>query len=120
MSSNFLLMFALLIAGIVIDVVLALVLKRYPGTEQNVSQALLLVALALRATFDDAEVEAVAGYIYDQTMVSEYYSRADWLALVLRVFAMLPKQTAEAAQMAVAPMQESAVDAPVARAHRTR
>lgn len=94
---SFLLMFGLLIAGIVIGVALTMVLRKYPKAEQNVGQALLLVALALRATFDDTEVTAVAGWIYDNTMVSQYYSRDAWLALVLRVFKMLPQQTAVAA-----------------------
>lgn len=107
MDYNFLLMFALLIAGIVIGVVLVMVLRKYPAGEQNVGQALLLVALALRATFDDAEVAAVAGWIYDRTIVSDYYKRDDWLALVRRVFAMLPKQTAEAAQVAAGPAKAS-------------
>lgn len=99
MDSNFLPMFGLLVAGIVIGVVTALVVKaRFPQSEQYVGQALLLVALALRATFDEAEVKAVAGWIYDQTLVSKYYEREAWISLVLRVFAMLPQQTAVAAQ----------------------
>lgn len=98
MDANFLLMFAVMVAGIVIGAVLALVIKaRSPQGEQNVGQALLLVALALRTTFDDAELTAVAGWVYDHTMVGDYYSKDAWIALVLRVFAMLPKQTAEAA-----------------------
>ena len=112
---NFLIMFGLLIAGIVIGVVLAMVLRKYPKAEQNVGQALLLVALALRATFDDAEVTAVAGWVYDNTMVSQYYDREAWLALVRRVFNMLPQQTAEAAQRTAAPM----VDIAITRAQRT-
>lgn len=100
---NFLITFAVLLAGIVIGVVLAMVLRKYPATEQNVGQALLLVALALRATFDDAEVAAVAGWIYDNTMVSQYYTRDAWLALVLRVFKMLPQQTATTAAAAAQP-----------------
>jgi len=96
---NFLFMFAALVAGIVIGVVVMLVVKaRYPQNEQNVGQALLLVALALRATFDDAEVTAVASWVYEKTLVSDYYSKDDWIALVLRVFAMLPQQTAVQAQ----------------------
>lgn len=95
---NFLIMFGLLIAGIVIGVVLAMVLRKYPKAEQNVGQALLLVALALRATFDDAEVTAVASWVYKNTMVSQYYAEADWLALALRVFKMLPQRTALEAQ----------------------
>lgn len=97
---SFLIMFGVLVAGIVIGVMLALVLRKYPTTEQNVSQALLLVALALRATFDEAEVDAVAGYIFDHTMVSQYYGRDAWLALVRRVFNMLPQRTAVAAAAA--------------------
>lgn len=118
---NFLLMFGVLVAGIVIGVVLAMVLKRYPATEQNVSQALLLVALALRATFDDAEVKAVASWVYKNTMVSQYYGEDDWTALVLRVFAMLPQRTALAAQQeAVLPAAVALPDSmTVTRAQRT-
>lgn len=110
---NFLLMFALLIAGIVIGVVLAMVLRKYPKAEQNVGQALLLVALALRATFDEAEVEAAAGYIYDHTMVGQYYGREDWLALARRVFAMLPQRTAVAAASAEKPVSPDQMPLPL-------
>ena len=99
MDANFVLMLAVLVAGIVIGVVVMLIVKaRYPQGEQNVGQALLLVALALRATFDDAELTAVAAWVYDHTMVGDYYGKDDWIALVLRVFAMLPKETAAQAQ----------------------
>lgn len=101
MEANFLLLFAAMVAGIAIGVVVMLVVKaRYPQNEQNVGQALLLVALALRATFDDAEVMAVAGWVYERTMVSQYYSKDDWIALALRVFALLPQQTAVQASAA--------------------
>lgn len=110
---SFLLMFALVVAGIVIGVVITLILRtRFPQTEQSIGQALLLIALALRATFDEAEVRAVAGWIYDNTMVSQHYEREAWIALALRVFNMLPQQTAEAAQAASATQAASAAGLP--------
>lgn len=51
-----------------------------------VDEALLLVGRLLGEWMGEEEVAALAAWVYDWAGLSAYYSRAEWVALVLRLW----------------------------------
>ena len=51
-----------------------------------VDEALALVGRLLGEWMGEAEVRALAGWVYDWAGLSAYYGREDWVALVLRLW----------------------------------
>jgi len=61
-------------------------MRRYnPERAEAVQAALAVVARAISETLSDAEVQALAGWVYDRWGLSQYYSREEWCAFVLRL-----------------------------------
>jgi len=61
-------------------------MRRYnPERAEVIAEALAVVARAISETLSDAEVQALAGWVYDRWGLSQYYSREEWGAFVLRL-----------------------------------
>lgn len=53
---------------------------------EMLDEALLLVGRLLGEWMGEAEVRALASWVYDWAGLSAYYGREDWVALVLRLW----------------------------------
>lgn len=59
--------------------------KRDPERAATIAEALAIVARAVSSTMTDAEIKALASWIYDNSGVSKYYSRTAWIEFCLRL-----------------------------------
>ena len=56
-----------------------------PEAGEMLDEALALVGRLLGDWMGEAEVRALAGWVYDWAGLSAYYGREDWIELVLRL-----------------------------------
>ena len=106
-SPNFIFVLGgLLLVAIGLAIGVVLFRQKAPDSvEKPVFEALMLIALAMKTIFSEAELEAVAGYIYDQGFATQYYTKEEFLDFVKRVFNLLHVDVAESAKEAVVPAE---------------
>lgn len=66
-----------------------------PDRAAVVAEALAAVARAVSSTMTEAEIRAIASWIYDNSGVSKYYTRAAWIQFCLRI---IPRAAPAASQ----------------------
>ena len=59
--------------------------RENPQAGEALDEALALVGRLMGEWMGDAEVRALASWVYDWAGLSAYYAREDWIALVLRL-----------------------------------
>lgn len=74
---------AMVASGIAVGLLIAR--RNDPGRDDLIKTALITVARTLGATLGDAEIRAVASWVYDAMGVSGYYSKDEWIAYCIRM-----------------------------------